>query len=70
MGYSFSYTGAAVCAAERSEFPYLFYYRIIKGRCKVWAGWGRDFLPDGGSGQQKRPPEGGLSFGFYAFMIR
>ena len=70
MGYSFSYTGAAVCAAERSEFPYLFYYRIIKGRCKVWAGWGWNFLPDGGSGQQIRPPEGGLSFGFYAFMIR
>lgn len=36
--------------AERSEFPYLFYYRIIKGRCKVWAGQGANFLP-GGSDQ-------------------
>lgn len=42
--------------AERSEFPYLFYYRIIKGRCKVWAGQGANFLPGGGRGKQKRPP--------------
>ena len=43
--------------AERSEFPYLFYYRIIKGRCKVWAGQGANFLPGGSRGKQKRPPE-------------
>lgn len=42
--------------AERSEFPYLFYYRIIKGRCKVWAGQGANFLPGGGRGKQKRAP--------------
>ena len=41
--------------AERSEFPYFFYYRIIKSRCKVWAGQGANFLPDGGRGKQKRP---------------
>lgn len=43
--------------AERSEFPYLFYYRIIKGRCKVWAGQGANFLPGGSRGKQKRAPE-------------
>ena len=30
---------------------------MIKGRCKVWAGQGANFLPGGSRGKQKRPPE-------------